>query len=563
MKIILTIGIFYYIFFEKIDFTLILMTLRTTNLQKLRSERFDVLVLGGGINGAVAAAALSARGASVALVDRGDFAGLTSQSSSNLAWGGIKYLESYEFGLVRKLCRSRNELIRAYPSTVQEIRFFVNLDQGSRLPAWLIYAGTLLYWAMGGGFTRFPRLLSARQIASEEPIVSTEQSIGGVEYSDAYLRDNDARFVFEFVRDALDHGCVAANYVESLGSLRNGEAWQTQLRDVESGDEFTVSSCILINACGPYVDAQNALSGQRTPHRHLFSKGIHLVVPRLTESHRVLTFFADDGRLFFAIPMGHRTVIGTTDTRTTDPETGVTPEDRQFVLENINKRLKMDKPLGEQDIIAERCGVRPLVVESGSNGDTGEWTKLSRKHELDVNSSERHISIFGGKLTDCLNVGEEVCQQVRRLGVRLPKFQHGWYGEPPEAVREEFFAQAQGMRLDALTVDYASEPLSQRLWRRYGIDALSMLEEIREEPRMGEVLIDSSEYLRVEIAHAARRELVVRLEDFLRRRSKIALLVPRERLRQSQGLREACRVLFGSKADLRWDEHFRKDPLEV
>lgn len=533
------------------------MSLRTTNLQKLRSERFDVLVLGGGINGAVAAAALSARGASVALVDRGDFAGLTSQSSSNLAWGGIKYLESYEFGLVRKLCCSRNELIRAYPSTVQEIRFFVNLDRSSRFPAWLVYAGTLLYWLMGGGFTRFPRLLSARQIATEEPIVSTEQSIGGVEYSDAYLHDNDARFVFGFVRDALDHGGVAANYVESLGSRREGEDWQTRLRDVESGDEFTVSSRVLINACGPYVDAQNALSGQRTPHRHLFSKGIHLVVPRLTESHRVLTFFADDGRLFFAIPMGHRTVIGTTDTRTTDPEEGVTPADRQFVLENINKRLKMNKPLGEQDIIAERCGVRPLVVESGSTEATGAWTKLSRKHELDVNASERHLSIFGGKLTDCLNVGEEVCQQVRRLGVHLPEFQRDWYGEPSEAVRDEFFAQAQGMRLDTFTVDYASEPLSQRLWRRYGTDALSMLEEIREEPRMGEVLIDGSEYLRVEIAHAARRELVVRLEDFLRRRSKIALLVPREPLRQSQGLREACRVLFGSEADRRWKEYFR------
>ena len=537
------------------------MTLRTTNLQKLRNERFDVLVLGGGINGAVSAAALAAQGATVALVDQGDFAGLTSQSSSNLAWGGIKYLESYEFGLVRKLCRSRNKLIRAYPSTVQEIRFFANLDQGSRFPAWLVYAGTLLYWAMGGGFTRFPHLLSPRQIASEEPIVRTEQSIGGVEYSDAYLRDNDARFVFEFVRDALDRGCVAANYVESLGSRREGEDWQTRLRDVESGAEFTVCSRVLINACGPYVDAQNALSGQRTPHQHLFSKGIHLVVPRLTESRRVLTFFADDGRLFFAIPMGHRTVLGTTDTRTSNPEEGVTPEDRQFVLENINKRLKLPQPLSEQDIIAERCGVRPLVVESGSNGDTGEWTKLSRKHELDVNVSERHISIFGGKLTDCLNVGEDVCQQVEQLGVSLVNSQPRWYGEPPEVVRDEFLAQARGMKLDKLAVSYASEPLSQRLWRRYGTDALAMLEEIREDPHMGEVLIEDSEYLRVEIAHAARRELIVRLEDFLRRRSKIALLVPFEQLRQSQGLREACRVLFDSEADVRWEEYFRKEPV--
>src|SRR3954451_6834213 len=100
------------------------MQLRDTNLQRLRERTFDVLVLGAGINGAVAAACLSARGARVALIDRGDFAGVTSQHSSNLAWGGIKYMESYEFGLVRKLCHSRNKLIRSYPSVVQEIRFF-------------------------------------------------------------------------------------------------------------------------------------------------------------------------------------------------------------------------------------------------------------------------------------------------------------------------------------------------------------------------------------------------------------------------------------------------------
>src|SRR5882672_6697821 len=106
-------------------------SLRDTNLDKLGTLRFDVLVLGGGINGAVSAAALATRGAKVALIDRGDFASVTSQQSSNLAWGGIKYLETYEFGLVRKLCRARNRLLRAYPSTVQEIRFFTSVARGA------------------------------------------------------------------------------------------------------------------------------------------------------------------------------------------------------------------------------------------------------------------------------------------------------------------------------------------------------------------------------------------------------------------------------------------------
>src|SRR5438067_2855683 len=138
--------------------------LRDTMVEKLQAARFDVLVLGGGINGAVSAAALAARGAKVALIDRGDFAGATSQQSSNLAWGGIKYLESYEFGLVRKLCRARNRLVRAYPSTVQEIRFFTSVARGFRHGRLKLWLGALLYWAIGGFFTRRPRLLSVADI---------------------------------------------------------------------------------------------------------------------------------------------------------------------------------------------------------------------------------------------------------------------------------------------------------------------------------------------------------------------------------------------------------------
>src|SRR3989449_10859768 len=168
-------------------------SLRDTNVEKLGSSRFDVLVLGGGINGAVSAAALAARGARVALIDRGDFASVTSQQSSNLAGGGIKYMEPWEFGLVPKLCRARNRLLHAYPSTVQEIRFFTSVARGFRHNRFKLWLGAWLYWIIGAFFTRPPRLLSARDIAFEEPIVETAGLRGGFEYSDAYLHDNDAR----------------------------------------------------------------------------------------------------------------------------------------------------------------------------------------------------------------------------------------------------------------------------------------------------------------------------------------------------------------------------------
>jgi glycerol-3-phosphate dehydrogenase len=528
--------------------------LRATNIERLDGGTFDVLVLGGGINGAVSAACLAARGAKVALIDRGDFAGVTSQESSNLAWGGIKYMETFELGLVQKLCKSRNELMRAFPSTIQEIRFYTTHTRTFRHGLWKLVLGTWFYWLLGRFFTRRPRLMSVAKMAREEPILELSEADGGVEYSDAYLHDNDARFVWGFVRSALDRGAAAANYCESVGARREGDQWIVRARDVLTGRELTIRAKVLVNACGPYVDDHNARTGVTTSHHHVFSKGIHLIVPRLTQEKRVLTFFADDGRLFFVIPMGPRTCVGTTDTRVEEPETFVTPEDRRFVLDNINKRLRLDKPLTESDVIAERCGVRPLVIEKKAEGKN-DWLQLSRKHAIDVDSDRAHVSIFGGKLTDCLNVGQEVYDEVVRLGVTPPYPRRRWYGEPEEA-REEFFYQAELMDLDALTSPRSSEKLTTRLWRRYGRDALILLETIRRDPREAEVLIAGAEYLRCEIEKAARREMVTKLEDFLRRRSKIALVIPEDEIKDAPGLREACLLMFGDEADAKIEEYF-------
>ncbi len=534
------------------------ISLRDSNIERLRYGCFDVLVIGGGINGSVAAAALSARGANVALVEKGDFASCTSQNSSNLVWGGIKYMESFEFPLVRKLCNSRNHLLRSYPSAVKEIRFFTNLDKGFRHSSRMLYFAALFYWGIGNFFTRAPRFLSPQRINEEEPLVKTSNSIGGIEYSDAYLYDNDARFVFNFIGSALDNNCKAVNYVESLGSKqhKNGE-WSTKLRNNRGNKEFEIRSKIIINACGPYVDQLNQISDQTTEHHHVFSKGIHLIVPRINENERVLTFFADDGRMFFAIPMGGKTMIGTTDTPVASPETKVSKQDRQFVLENINKRLNLPKPISYKDIISERCGVRPLVLRNEkSNFLYEDWTKLSRKHEIDINQQKSYISIYGGKLTDCINIGEELCDKVELLGFSLPKKKSKWYGEPDNTIFKEYLDLARSMNLDELTPPSSSEILTTRLWRRYGIRAFVLLENIKKDLKAAEPLIEGTDYIKCELNEAAEREMIVTLEDFLRRRSKLALVVKHEELKNSEGIKEACKVLFGENASVRWEEYF-------
>ncbi|MEL6870040.1 MAG: glycerol-3-phosphate dehydrogenase/oxidase [Pseudomonadota bacterium] len=536
--------------------------LRDTNIDKLDDGTFDVFVVGAGINGAVSAAALAARGVRVAIVDAGDFAGLTSSQSSNLAWGGIKYLENQEFGLVWNLCKSRNTLMRAYPSTVKEARFLAAVPKGFRWPRFVLYLGALLYWAFGRFATRAPSYLSKSALIGREPVLRADATTGGMEYSDCYLYDNDARFVFNFVRAAMDSGAIAANYVRVTDAQRRDGVWQLALRDEETGREFTSRADVLVNACGPEADALNRITGHATAHRHVFSKGIHLIVDRVTDSRRILTSFASDGRLYFAIPMGARTCIGTTDTRVDSWHTEVSEADRQFVLDNANHLLKLDEPLTRDDIISERCGVRPLAVKSLTN-DATDWLELSRKHAIDIDREQRQLTIFGGKLTDCLNVGDEICDTVAELGVAVPYAEQIWYGEPPTATHQEFLRQARLMDLDSYTHPNSTEPLTMRFWRRYGANAIGMLERIRENPQMVEPLMRNTDYLRCEVEYTQRREMVTQLDDFLRRRSKITMVVRESEVIAAPGLTEACRILFGEQADAKLKEYLARADVSV
>jgi alpha-glycerophosphate oxidase/glycerol-3-phosphate dehydrogenase len=523
-------------------------------MERLKERTYDVLVVGGGINGAVSAAALAGRGVRVALIDAGDFAGGVSSNSSNLAWGGIKYLESGELLLVNKLCRSRNELMRAYPSTVREIRFFTTIQRGFRVWSFLVFLGSLLYWFIGRCKTRAPRYLSSRTIEALEPEINTSNAAGGLEYSDCYLHDNDARFVWGFIRRALDFGCDAVNYLRLEGAERRGDGlWHADVRDVEGDARFSIRARTLVNACGPYADRLNAELGIETRYRHLFSKGIHLIVDRVTDSRRVLTFFASDGRLFFLIPMGPKTCIGTTDTQVADPAVGVTDEDRQFVLDNVNALLDLREPIRPEDVIAERVGVRPLAVSG--EGAAADWVQLSRKHVIEVDRERAQLTIFGGKLTDCLNVGDEVVDELAALGVDVPVPKARWYGEPGPEVRARFMQQAALMDLDAMAPDALSEPLSERLWRRYGEAAFQLLERVREDRSAVELLIEGAEYIRGEVELAARREMIVRLEDFMRRRAKIEQVLRWQEITAAPGLAEASRIFFGDAGDARLREY--------
>lgn len=531
------------------------MALRDQTIDVLSRNPLDVLIIGGGINGAVCAAALAARGAKTGLIDERDFAGFTSQHSSNLIWGGVKYMEGYQFALVSDLCKSRNELMRRFPSAIREIRFLTTIPHGFRHHPLMMWAGAWLYWLIGRGYTRTPRYLRPGTVETVEPVINATNSNGGLEYSDAYLFDNDARFVFGFIRSALDHGCQAANYVKAMEMQCGSDGWRIAAKDNATGRHLHIRSKVLINATGAYVDSLNMAAGIRTKHRHALSKGIHLIVPKISDSGKVLAFFADDGRLFFAIPMANRTCIGTTDTRVDTPDTIVTDRDRDFILSNINSRLNLPQPLSRSDIIAERCGVRPLVLPKGSD-DAMDFLQLSRRHVVETDGENRQISIFGGKLTDCINVGEDVCRQVARLGVPLARRPMHWHTEPEKGERSAFLERARQAGLADDVAPDTGESLPERLWRRYGKAAGTMLDSIMNNPALAAPVIAGTGLRLCEIDHLRDREMIVTLSDLLRRRSKLAQIYKHEELRSMEGMMELCDRLFGSEGRKRFDEYF-------
>ncbi|MEL7210072.1 MAG: FAD-dependent oxidoreductase, partial [Actinomycetota bacterium] len=286
--------------------------------------------------------------------------------------------------------------------------------------------------------------------------------------------------------------------------------------------------------------------GLSTEHRIVYSKGIHLVVPRLTTTRhdRVLAFFDDSQRLFYVIPMAHRSVIGTTDTRTDIVDEGVTDEDRAFLLEQINARLDLDHPLTVDDIISERSGVRPLVVLNDGDDRTDiDWTSLSRKHEVETDAERKLVTIFGGKLTDCLNVGDEVVEALDDLGVAVDGARRSWYGEAGAEARDRFLAAAAAVGLDRPPEIEREETMAAVLWRRHGEAAHAVIEAIAADPAQADSVMAESDLLKGELALYADREMIVTFDDFLRRRTKLAMLHRPETLADEPGLKEARALL--------------------
>jgi glycerol-3-phosphate dehydrogenase len=504
---------------------------RGATLSRLATERFDVLVIGGGITGAGAALDAASRGLRVALVESRDLASGTSSRSSKLVHGGLRYLEQLDFKLVYEALRERDLLVsKLAPHLVKPVSFLYPLYR-KVVERPYVGAGLALYDAMEG--TRRPvphhRHLSVRGALKLAPGLSPARLAGAMLYYDAQV--DDARHTLTVARTAAAHRAVVATRVSATELLRGPDGIRVtgaRVRDEESGDEVDVRAEAVVVCAGVWTDLVYDLAGVRAGYRVRMSKGVHVVVPREAVHADTGMIVKTDKSVLFFIPWGERWIVGTTDTDWSGDraEPAATEEDVDYILAAANRVLA--RPLTRADVIAVYAGLRPLVSSPDGNGSKGArgargakgskpTTKVSREHVVDV-PVPGLVSIAGGKFTTYRLMARDVVDAA--VG--------GFDRVVPASVTEKLpLLGADGLAAvqagaPRLAEDYrVPQAVVEHLLGRYGTLATEVLDLIRDDPGLARPLAEGHPYLRAEVAYAVTHENALHVEDVLMRRMRL------------------------------------------
>src|SRR3954447_11742493 len=402
---------------------------RSDAVATLTGEPFDVLVIGGGITGAGVALDAATRGYSVALVERDDFSSGTSSRSSKLVHGGLRYLQNFDVGLVRKALLERQINVNLAPYLVRPLRFVVPAFDGARLDR-VVGIGLNAYDVMAVRGRRRDtdwsparhRVISGAEVSELLPALADRKPSGGYLFYDC--QTDDARLVLTILAEAERFGVVAANRLEAVELIEDGgRAAGARVRDAESGDELEIRATNVINATGVWADRLRPAELHDEAEVPIIrpSRGTHLVV----ESHRLpmtagAIVPAGEGRTIFVLPWLGQTLIGTTDTDHAGETDHVRPSEAEiaYLLDAVNAFFALS--LTAADIAGAYAGVRPLIA----SGDRGKSVDISRKAEL-YETSSGMITITGGKLTTWRRMAKQTVDRlVEREGSEAPCITH-------------------------------------------------------------------------------------------------------------------------------------------
>lgn len=493
--------------------------------QTASEATYDVFVVGGGINGAGIARDAVGRGYRVGLAEMNDLASGTSSWSTKLIHGGLRYLEHYEFRLVREALKEREVLWGMAPHIIRPLRFVLPHHKGLR-PAWLLRLGLFMYDYMGGRKKLPPtKTLNLRTDPAGKPLNGDYDK--GFEYSDCWVEDT--RLVILNVRDAADRGADVMVRTKVENARREGEGtdavWRIALVDRETGERREVTARMLVNAAGPWVDRVLGSTGYNGPRNVRLVQGSHIVVPKLYEHDRAYIFQNSDGRICFAIPYERDfTLVGTTDRDyDADPaDVAISDEETDYIIEQANSYFA--KPVRREDIVWDYSGVRPLFDDGASEAQeaTRDYVlKLDGRGGDDGGEGAPLLNVFGGKLTTYRRLAESALELVEKgVGGGGKRWTRGASLPGGDFPMTGYEKQWQALRADH---PFLREDEAKRLTRLYGTVAAEFLAGTQSTDDMGERFGDS--LTAVEVRHLMAREWAREPADVLWRRSKEGLRV--------------------------------------
>ena len=490
-------------------------------------DSFDLLIIGGGINGTGIARDAVGRGLKVTLVEQADLGSATSSSSTKLIHGGLRYLEHFEFRLVRESLQERERLLTIAPHLVRPMEFVLPHVEGLR-PRWQIRIGLFFYDHMGAR-RRLPGSRGVRLAGTGYGERLRKQITHGFVYSDCAV--DDSRLVVLNAIDAANRGASIHTRTRFLSAERVDGCWRASCRDGTTGEHFNLNARAIVNAAGPWVDkVLRCLPGTHNEAQIRLVKGSHIVVPKIYDGEHAFLLQNPDGRVVFTIPYETGfTLIGTTDVPcVSEPgDADISAEEVDYLCATVNGYFR--RTLTPRDVSWSYTGIRPLVDD-----ETVEVSKVTRDYRLEL-SAERPVllSVFGGKLTTYRRLAEAALEKLQPC---IGGARHSWTeraplpgGDLPRGDFAAFFAEVkQRWR-------FLPEPLALRLTRAYGtriekvLGAAKGLRDLGEEFGAGLTAAEVQYLMEYEWASSA--------EDILWRRSKVGLhMSTDERMRVEQYL---------------------------
>ncbi|MDX1754443.1 MAG: glycerol-3-phosphate dehydrogenase [Marinobacter sp.] len=493
---------------------------RTNSTSYTVSNTYDLLVIGGGINGTGIAADASGRGLSVLLCEQNDLGSATSSASSKLVHGGLRYLEHYEFRLVREALAEREVLLKIAPHLVRPMQFTLPHRPHLR-PGWMIRSGLFLYDHLA------PReiLPPARKVRFNGSGPLNPGIRKGYSYSDCWV--DDARLVIANAQAARNHGARIMRDTRCIKAcqLKDQALWAVDLQDTRSGDAHTVYARALVNASGPWAARifDQALD-RPSPHGVRLIKGSHIIVPRLIESEEAYILQNTDRRIVFVLPYEERfSLIGTTDKeyQGNPSEVGIDDDEIDYLLEVVNDHFTGQ--LTKEDVVHTYSGVRPLLDDESTDPSA-----ITRDYTLELQGDGNEaplLSVFGGKITTYRKLAEAV---VERLRDWFPTMGPSFTASAPLPGATRQLNNHAGI-LECLTSLYPQFPpeMLERFSRSYGLLAIRFLGERQSTAELGQHF--GSTLYECEVRYLMEQEWARTTDDVLWRRSKLGLhLEPEE-----------------------------------